>query len=83
MKIEAMEGYIGILWVIRPPSDYNITQLQGQISTLTDKIQELTIPRAADPQVWCTGCYTKEHTVTKCPKLRGAGPPHYPWGLHQ
>jgi hypothetical protein len=51
MKIEAMVGYPGSLWVIRPPDDYNITQLQGHISALTAKIQELTIPRVGLPQV--------------------------------
>jgi hypothetical protein len=51
MKIEVMAGYHGSLRVIRPPNDYNITQLQGHISTLTEKIQELTIPRAGHPQV--------------------------------
>jgi hypothetical protein len=49
MKIEAMEGYPGSLQVIRPPDDYNIMQLQGHIFTLTDKIQELTIPRLGHP----------------------------------
>jgi hypothetical protein len=37
MKIEAMEGYPGSLWVMRPPEDNNIAQLQGQISALTEK----------------------------------------------
>jgi len=51
MKIKMMMGYPSILWVVRPPDDYNITQLQNQISTLIDKIQELTIPRETRPQV--------------------------------
>jgi len=72
MKIEAMARYPGRFQVIIPPDEYNITQLQGHISTLTKKIQELAIPREDHPQVWCTGWYTEGHTVTKCPKLRGA-----------
>jgi hypothetical protein len=83
MKIEVMVGYPGSLRVIRPPNDYNIMQLQGHISSLTDKIQELTIPRESHPQVWCTGFYTEGHTMTECPRLRGAGPPCNPWCLHQ
>jgi hypothetical protein len=75
MKIEVMVGYPGSLWVIRPPDDYNIMQLQGHISSLTDKIQELTIPRESRPQVWCIGFYTEGHTMMECPRLRGAGPP--------
>jgi hypothetical protein len=71
-------GYPGSLWVIRPPDDYNIMQLQGHISALTEKIQELTIPREGHPQVWCIGCYTEGHTMMKCPRLRGAGPPLQP-----
>jgi hypothetical protein len=49
MKIEAMAGYLGIFQVIRTPYNYNITQFQGYISALTDKIQELTIPRESCP----------------------------------
>jgi hypothetical protein len=45
MKIEAMEGYPGSLRVARPPTDANLGQLQGKISTLTENIQELMIPR--------------------------------------
>jgi hypothetical protein len=45
MKIEAMAGYPGSLRVTRPPVDVNLAQLQGKISTLTENIQELTIPR--------------------------------------
>lgn len=41
MKIEAMAGYPCTLRVTRPPDDYNIMQLQGQISDLTYKIQKL------------------------------------------
>jgi hypothetical protein len=67
MKIEVMVGYPRILRVTRPPDDYNITKLQGHISTLTDKIQELTIPRASHPQVWCTGCYTEGNTMMNVP----------------
>jgi hypothetical protein len=44
MKIEAMVGYHGSLRVIRPPTDVKLAQLQGEISALTEKIQELTIP---------------------------------------
>jgi hypothetical protein len=45
MKIEAMEGYPGSLRIMRPLEDANIMQLQGQISVLTEKIQELTLPK--------------------------------------
>ena len=45
MKIEDMVGYPGSLRMTRPPADANLVQLQGQISVLTEKIQELTIPR--------------------------------------
>jgi hypothetical protein len=45
MKIEAMEGYPGILRVTRPPTNENLAQLQGKISSLTENIQELMIPR--------------------------------------
>jgi hypothetical protein len=45
MKIEAMEAYLGILKVTRPPTDANLGKLQGKISTLTEKIQELMITR--------------------------------------
>jgi hypothetical protein len=45
MKIESMSGYPGSLRVTRPSIDENLVQLQGKISTLTEKIQELTIPR--------------------------------------
>ena len=38
MKIEAMAGYPGSLRVTRPPTDANLAQLQGQISTLIEKI---------------------------------------------
>jgi hypothetical protein len=53
----------------------NLAQLQGQISTLTKNIQELTIPKPGRPQVWCIGCYTKGHLVNECPRIRGLGPP--------
>jgi hypothetical protein len=49
MKIEVMAEYPQILQVTRPLDDYNIVQLQGQISTLTDKIQEMAIPREDHP----------------------------------
>jgi hypothetical protein len=45
MKIEAMEGYPGSLRVTRPTTDENLAQLQGEISTLIENIQELKIPR--------------------------------------
>jgi hypothetical protein len=67
MKIEAMAGYPGSLRITRPPVDVNLVQLQGKISTLTENIQELTIPRPGRPQVWCTGCYTEGHLVNECP----------------
>jgi hypothetical protein len=73
MKIEAMEGYPGSLHMMQPVEDNNIVQLQGHISTLTEKIQELALPKGGRPQVWCTGCYTKGHTVTKCPRSQGGG----------
>jgi hypothetical protein len=44
MKIEAMEGYLESLRVTKPLVDMNLAQLQGKISVLTKKIQELTIP---------------------------------------
>jgi hypothetical protein len=44
MKIEAMEGYLGSLRVTIPLADVNLAQLKGQISTLTENIQELMIP---------------------------------------
>jgi hypothetical protein len=80
MKIEAMAGYPGSLRVNRPPADTNLVQLQGQISMLTKKIQEMTIPRPRRPHVWCTGCYTKGHIVNKCPQMKGMGPPQNPMG---
>jgi hypothetical protein len=45
MKIEAIKGYPWIMRVTRPRVDPNLLQIQGQISTLTKKIQELTLPR--------------------------------------
>jgi hypothetical protein len=45
MKIEAMEGYPGSLRMTKPPVNVNLAQLQEKISALTEKIQELTIPR--------------------------------------
>jgi hypothetical protein len=47
--IEAMVGYPGNLRVTRPLVDVNLVQLQGQISTLTENIQELRIPRIGQP----------------------------------
>jgi hypothetical protein len=75
MNIEAMEGYLGSLRVTRPPTDENLVQLQGKISALTEKIQELTILRPGRPHVWCTGCYTKGHMTKKIPRMRGMVPP--------
>jgi hypothetical protein len=49
MKIGAMEGYPRSLRVTEPPVDVNLAQIQGQISALTEKIQELTIPRLGQP----------------------------------
>jgi len=49
MKIVAMTGYLGSLRVMWPHDDHNITQLQGHIYVLTDKIQELNLPRAGWP----------------------------------
>jgi hypothetical protein len=45
MNIEAMEGYPMSLTVNQPPIDANLVQLQGQISTLIENIQEMIIPR--------------------------------------
>ena len=58
MNIEAMTGYPGSLRVNKPPTEENLAQMQGKILALTEKIQELMIPRPGRPQVWCTGCYT-------------------------
>jgi hypothetical protein len=66
--------------VTRPPVDTNVLQLQGQISALTEKIQELTIPRPGRPQVWCTIFYREGHLTNECPRMRGMGPPHNPMG---
>jgi len=78
MKIEAMTGYPVSLRVMRPPKDHNITKLQGHIFVLTDNIQELTLPRAARPHVWCIGYYTEGHTTIKFPILMGSVPPTHP-----
>jgi hypothetical protein len=45
MKIEAMAEYPRSLRVTKPPTDANLVQLQGKISTLTKNIQELMISR--------------------------------------
>jgi hypothetical protein len=76
MKIEAMVGYLGSLRVTRPPTDVNLVQLQGKISTLTKTIQEMTITRPRRPQVWCIECYIEGNLVNECPLMRGMGPPH-------
>jgi hypothetical protein len=39
MNIEAMEGYLGNLRMHRPLVDANLLQIEGQISTLIEKIQ--------------------------------------------
>jgi len=57
-----------------PPEDDNITQLQGQISTLTKMIQVLTLLKVGRLQFWCIEYYTEGHVATKCPSLRGACP---------
>jgi hypothetical protein len=75
MKIEAMGGYPGILRMTKSPVDPNLAQLQGSISTLTENIQEMTIPRSGQPLVWCTRCYTEGHLANKCLRGRGMGPP--------
>jgi len=75
MKFQAMEGYLGSRRVTRPPADANLAQIQGQISTLKDNIQELMIHRPERPQVWCTGCYTEGHLAKECPRMRGMVPP--------
>jgi hypothetical protein len=73
-----MAGYLGSLRVMRPHEDEILTQLQGQISTMTKNIQELTLPKEIRPLVWCTTCYTKGHSVTKCLRLMGEGPSSTP-----
>jgi hypothetical protein len=75
MKIESMEGYPGNLRVTRPPVNVNLAKLQGQISTLTQKIQELTIPKPRRPQVWCTRFYMEGHLLNECPRIWGLGSP--------
>jgi len=45
MNIDAMEGYLGKLRIMRPMEYANIMKLQGKISALTEKIQELTLPK--------------------------------------
>jgi hypothetical protein len=71
MKIEAMVGYLGSPRVTRPPTNENLAPIQGKISTLTEKIQELMIPRLGRPQVWCIRCYIEVHLVNECPRMRG------------
>jgi hypothetical protein len=61
--------------VTRPPEDANLVQIQGKISSLIEKIQELMIPRPGKQQVWCTRCYTEGHMVNECPRMRGMEPP--------
>jgi hypothetical protein len=81
MKIEAMEGYPGSLRITRPLVDSHMSNLQGKISALMEKIQELTLLKPVRPQVWCTGCYTEGHLETECPWIRGMGhPPTGPMG---
>jgi len=75
MNIGAMEGYSRSLRVTIHPSDANLVQLQAKILVLTEKIQELTIPRLGQPQVWCNGCYIEGHLVNECPWMRRMGPP--------
>jgi hypothetical protein len=75
MNIKAMEGYPRSLRMTRPPVDVNMEKIQGQISTLTENIQELKIPRSERPQVWFTGCYMEGNMANECPQLRGMGPP--------
>jgi hypothetical protein len=49
MKIVAMTGYLGSLRVMWPHDGHNITQLQGHIYVLTDKIQDLNLPSGGRP----------------------------------
>jgi hypothetical protein len=72
MKVEAMESYHGSLQMMSLSEDNNITQLQGQISALTENIQKLSLPKVNHPQVWCIGCYIKDHTITECLRLHDA-----------
>jgi hypothetical protein len=80
MNIEAMERYPGSPRVIRSPTDENLVQLQGKISIVTEKIQQLMIPRPGQPQIWCTECYKKGHMVKECPRMRGKRSPQNPMG---
>jgi hypothetical protein len=59
---------------MRPLKDANISQLQGQVFALMEKIQDLTLPKVGRPQVWCTGCYTEDCIENEYPRLRGMGP---------
>ena len=54
----------------------DLSQVQKKIAApaLTEKIQELAIPKIARPQVWCTGCNTEGHLVSECPGREQAGP---------
>jgi hypothetical protein len=61
--------------VEKPPIDENLVQLQGQTSTLTEKIQELTIPRTGRSQFCWTGCCKEGHLVNEVIQMRGMGPP--------
>lgn len=72
MKIEAMVGYPGTHRVAVPTGAPDLSQVQNQIAILTEKIQELTLPKVGRPQVWCTGCHTEGHHVSECPRYRGA-----------
>jgi hypothetical protein len=78
MKIEVLDGYPRNLCKIISTKDNNILQLRAHISTLTEKIQDLALPGGSRPLVRCTGCYTKGHMVTKCPKSWGGGVVSHP-----
>jgi hypothetical protein len=80
MNIEAMAGYPVNMRINRSPIDANLLQIQGQISVLTENIQELTIQRSGHAQVWCIGFYTKGHLENECPRMRGVTPLQNPMG---
>jgi len=64
MKIEAMAGYPGSCKAVGLQGGSDLSQVQNQIAALTEKIQELTFPKMARPQVWCTGCHTEGHLIS-------------------
>ena len=45
MEIEAMVGYPRSLGIVQPIGDSIFSHIQNKISTLTKKVQKLTIPK--------------------------------------